>query len=59
VFDPDIRHYRPTARTLNDAFGPYSKLHVEKQRGGWLWAIAYGVVIGIVWYGIVAMKAGA
>lgn len=59
MFDHDIRHYRRTARTMNDAFGPYSQLHVEKQGKGWLYAIGYGLVIGLVWYGIVALKAGA
>lgn len=26
MFSKDKRHYRPTPRTLNDAFGPYSRL---------------------------------
>lgn len=61
MFDRDIRHYRATPRSLNAAFGPYSKLHVEKQSTlrGWLYAIAYGIAVGAVWYGIVALKAGA
>lgn len=60
MFDNDIRHYRPTARTLNEAFGPGSKLHVEKRSAkGWLWAVFYGVVIGAGWYALVALKAGA
>lgn len=59
MFDRDIRHYRAAPRSLNEAFGPYSRLHVEKQSKGWLYAIGYGLVIGLVWYGIVALKAGA
>lgn len=59
MFDPDIRHYRSTPRSMNQAFGPYSRLHVERGSKGWAWAIGYGLVIGLVWYGIVALKAGA
>lgn len=48
-------------RTLIEAFGPEAKLHVPKKRDakGWLYAIGYGIAIGITWYLIVAMKAGA
>ncbi|TAM15937.1 MAG: hypothetical protein EPN65_16620 [Pandoraea sp.] len=32
MFDRDIRHYHPTPRTLNEAFGPYSRLAAPAPR---------------------------
>lgn len=49
-------------RTLNEAFGPGAKLHVEQRRkpvSEYVWMVAYGVAIGIGWYVLVAIKAGA
>jgi len=41
--------YFRTPRTLNDAFGPYSKLHVErKKESGWWYVVASAVVVAIV-----------
>ncbi|OBR52370.1 hypothetical protein [Paraburkholderia tropica] len=59
--DEEIIDCRRTHRTLSDAFGPGSKLHIEEESAskGWAWAIFYGLVIGLGWYGLVALKAGA
>jgi len=59
--DDDILDCRRTPRTLNEAFGPGSKLHLEEESSlkGWLWAIFYGACIGAGWYALVALKAGA
>lgn len=61
-FSRDIQHtqYR-TPRTLNDAFGPYAKLHVSQRSDAkaWVWAIGCGVAIGFVWWLCVALRAGA
>jgi hypothetical protein len=49
-------------RTLNEAFGPGSKLHVEPERmplRDKLMAFAWFAAIGAGWYLIVAIKAGA
>lgn len=32
MFDRDIRHYHPTPRTLDEAFGPYSRLDTPTTR---------------------------
>lgn len=63
TFSRDINHTRyRTARTLNEAFGPGSRLTVEPQKQplrAYLWMALYGVGIGIGWYVVVAIKAGA
>ena len=61
TFSRDVRHYRATPRSLSQAFGPYSRLHVEKksEAAAWLWAIFYGAIVGAGWYALVALKAGA
>jgi hypothetical protein len=49
-------------RTMNEAFGPMAKLHVEPEKTplrAYFWMLAYGVAIGIVFYLIVVIKAGA
>lgn len=60
MFDKDIRHFRPTPRSLNDAFGPYARLSVHKRKpriSARLWVIAYGVAVAFIWYGIVFVRA--
>jgi ferric-dicitrate binding protein FerR (iron transport regulator) len=62
MFSKDIQHYRyRTARTLTEAFGPGSKLHVERRSSAkeWAWAVGCGVAIGCVWWICVALRAGA
>jgi hypothetical protein len=60
-FSRDIRHtqYR-THRTLNDAFGPYAKLHVRRnsEARSWLYAIGSGAAVGVAWWLIVALRVG-
>lgn len=49
-------------RTLNDAFGPYAKLHVEPKRmplRDKILALALFAAVGAGWYLLVAIKAGA
>lgn len=49
-------------RTLNDAFGPYARLHVEPEKLSWrayFWMLFYGVALGVGFYVLVAIKAGA
>lgn len=57
MFSQDPKHYRPTPRTMNQAFGPYSKLtlvshrHIRRER--WIAAagvVACGVVYGLLMY---------
>jgi len=51
-----------TPRSLQSSkFGPYARLTVAQKYNarGWVWAIGYGIVIGGVWFAIVAFKAGA
>lgn len=59
----DLKYERLRApRTLNDAFGPYAKLHVEPEKTplhAYVWVVIYGVAIGLIWYAILAIKAGA
>ena len=60
-FSRDIRHERDRApRTLNEAFGPYAKLHVKERRTaqGWLWAIGYGIAVGVFLWVVVLVKVG-
>jgi hypothetical protein len=62
MFSRDIQHYRyRTARTMTEAFGPNSKLHIERESDAkaWVWAIGCGIGIGIVWWLAVALRAGA
>ena len=61
-FSRDVRHYAPTARTLQTSkFGPYSRLHVERRSAAksWLYAIGCGVAVGCAWWICVALRAGA
>ena len=58
-FSKDVRHYRSTPRTLNQAFGPYARLDVAKREAhGWLWAIGCGIGIGVFWWFVVALRVG-
>jgi apolipoprotein N-acyltransferase len=62
MFSRDIKHYQyRTPRSLNDAFGPYSQWNVKRdsQAKQWAYAIGTGVVIGVIWWLGVAIRAGA
>lgn len=62
TFSRDINHERlRMPRTLNEAFGPGSKLTVEPDSNAklWVYAIATGLVIGFIWWLGVALRAGA
>lgn len=54
MFSRDIRNFRHRApRTLNDAFGPYSRLTVpvrHRRLKSAFWMLAYGIGCGVVWY---------
>ncbi len=52
------RDYR-TARSLNEAFGPYSKLDAKPEYGvsAWAWVVGYGLVIALIWYVAVLLRA--
>ena len=39
---------KKTYRTLQEAFGPYAKLHVPKERKPWRYIIAAAVIAGAV-----------
>lgn len=57
-----LKNHDRVARTLNEAFGPYAKLHVEQKKTplrAYFWMVAYGVAVGSILYLIVAIKAGA
>lgn len=52
--------YRMAPRTLNDAFGPYAKLHIPHRRSRvapLLWALFYGAAIAAFWYALVLARA--
>lgn len=60
--DPNDLSFKRWPRTLKEAFGPNAILTVEKRRkpvSEYVWMVVYGVAIGIGWYLIVAIKAGA
>jgi hypothetical protein len=62
MFSRDIRHARPTPRTLQQAFGPYSKIRIPQRRSkvvDALYVVLYGVAVGAVWYGIVLLRVGS
>lgn len=49
-------------RTLNEAFGPGSSLHIETSKTplrAYFWMLAYGVAIGAGLYLLVGIRAGA
>ncbi len=59
-----MSHYRTrdyrTARTLNEAMGPYAQLNVEPARHSfrnWAWAIGVGIAVGAYLYLVVAIRA--
>ena len=53
MFSKDNRHYRPTPRTLNEAFGPYHNFQAIKtcRKHERLCVIAGVIVLGMV-YGL-------
>ncbi|CAG4887799.1 hypothetical protein [Paraburkholderia saeva] len=61
IADSDVS-FRRWPRTLNEAFGPMAKLHVEPEKTplrAYVWMVAYGVAIGAGFYVLVALKSGA
>jgi hypothetical protein len=49
-------------RTLNEAFGPRAKLHVEPEKTplrAYFWMLAYGAALGAGLYLLVGLRAGA
>lgn len=57
-----LKHRDRVPRTLNDAFGPYAKLHVEPAKTPLrdkLLAFALFASVGAGWYLLIAIKAGA
>ncbi|SKC78493.1 hypothetical protein SAMN05445504_2408 [Burkholderia sp. CF099] len=61
IDDADVS-FKRWPRTLNEAFGPGSKLDVEPPKmplRDKLLAFAYFALIGAGWYLVVAIKAGA
>jgi hypothetical protein len=58
--DADVS-FKRWPRTLNEAFGPGSKLHVEPKKmplRDKLLSFAFAVAIGVGWWLTVAIKAG-
>lgn len=52
-------HRDRVPHTLNDAFGPYAKLHVEPEKTplrAYFWMVAYGITIGLGFYLIVLVR---
>lgn len=61
IDDADVS-FKRWPRTLNEAFGPGSKLTVEPKKmplRDKLLSFAFAVLIGVGWYVIVGIKAGA
>jgi len=60
-FSRDVRHYAPTARTLQTSkFGPYAQLSVKRrsEAKSWLYVVGCGVAVGCVWWISLALGAG-
>ncbi len=61
MFSRDSAHYRMAPRSLQTSkFGPYSVISIPSRRSRIapvLWAIAYGVAIGVIWYVAVLARA--
>lgn len=58
----DNSQYQRVPRTMNEAFGPYAKLHVARRKSNahaWAWAIGYGFAVGVFLWLVVAIRAGA
>jgi hypothetical protein len=53
MFSRDPKHYRPTPRSVQQAFGPYHQLHEIRtcRRHERLCAVAGVIVLGVI-YGI-------
>lgn len=61
IDDADVS-FKPWPRTLNEAFGPAAKLHVEPEKTplrAYVWMLAYGITVGAGLYLLVAIRAGA
>jgi len=59
MFSRDIRHARPTPRTLQQAFGPYQKLNIPQRRSkivDALYMALYGAAVGACWYAVILLK---
>jgi hypothetical protein len=49
-------------RTMNEAFGAYAQLHIPPKRynlRGALWAVGYGIGIGVLLYVVVLVRVGS
>lgn len=60
MFSRDVRCYRSTPRSLQQAFGPYARLSVPARRrkvAAVFWMLVYGVGIGVAWWLLVAIGA--
>jgi hypothetical protein len=51
MFSRDNKHYRPTPRTIQQAFGPYARFHREAIRESRKDVL--GAVIGILILGVI------
>jgi hypothetical protein len=52
MFSRDNKHYRPTPRTTQEAFGPYSRYQSKKQARNDILQVALGVLALGVTYGL-------
>lgn len=52
MFSRDPKHYRPTPRTIQQAFGPYHKFEIEKCRKHERLVITVGVIALGVLFGL-------
>lgn len=51
MFSQDRKHYRPTPRTMNQAFGPYAKVTPIGHRTSKVAVVAGVVIVGAI-YGL-------
>jgi len=53
MFSRDVKHYRPTPRTINQAFGPYHSFSPRAYRRtqAHVYMAALGVLALGIWYG--------
>lgn len=64
MFSKDIKHFQTRVpRTLQSSnFGPYAQLHIPPKRYGLrgaLWAIGYGIGIGVLLYVVLLVRVGS
>ncbi|MBB5509598.1 hypothetical protein HDG35_005893 [Paraburkholderia sp. JPY681] len=59
MFSRDAKHYRPTPRSLTQAFGPHARLHVSRDKTplrAYAYMAACGAAIGCFWYLVIQLK---